>query len=112
MASLAPNSRSSAGRPGVEADGQHRREDQQHGEAVGDDLFRLLLVALPQRNGGAGRAAGTHQHGKGVQQHQDGGEQPHAGQRRRADARDVPDVNAVHDVIQQVAPPVPPPPGS
>ena len=87
---------------GVEHHGQHHREEQQHGKAVGDDLLRLLLVALPQRNGGAGRAARAHQHGERVQQHKDGGEQSHAGQRCRADAGNMSDVNAVHDVIQQV----------
>ena len=86
----------------VKADGEHDCKEQQHGEAVGDDLLRLLLLALPQRNGGARCAARAHQHGESVQQHQDGSEQPHAGQRRCADARDVPDVNAVHDVVQQI----------
>ena len=47
-------------------------------------------------------AARAHQHGKSVQQHQNGCEQPHAGQRCRANARNVADVNAVHDVIQQI----------
>ena len=87
---------------GVEHHGQHHREEQQHGKAVGDDLLRLLLVALSQRNGGAGCAARAHQHGECVQQHKDGGEQSHAGQRCRADAGNMSDVNAVHDVIQQV----------
>ena len=89
-------------RPGIEADGQHHRKEQQHGKAVGDDLFCLFLVALPQSNGGAGRTACTHQHGECIQQHQDGSEQAHAGQRCRTDARDMTDVNAVHDVVQQV----------
>ena len=61
-------------RPGIEADGQHHRKEQQHGKAVGDDLFCLLLVALSQRNGGAGCAARAHPHGERVQQHKDGGE--------------------------------------
>ena len=56
-------------------------------------------MALPQRNGRAGRAARADEHGKGVQQHQDGGKQPHARQRRRADALNVADVNAVYDVV-------------
>ena len=90
------------GCPGVEHHGQHHREEQQHGKAVGDDLLCLLLVALSQRNGGAGCAARAHQHGERVQQHKDGGEQSHAGQRCRADAGNMSDVNAVHDVIQQV----------
>ena len=87
---------------GVEHHGQHHREEQQHGKAVGDDLLCLLLVALSQCNGGAGCAARAHQHGERVQQHKDGGEQSHAGQRCRADAGNMSDVNAVHDVIQQV----------
>ena len=88
--------------PGIEANGQHHGKEHQHGKAVGDDLFGLLPVPLPQSNGGARRAARAHQHGKSVQQHQNGCEQPHAGQRCRANARNVADVNAVHDVIQQV----------
>ncbi len=87
---------------GVEHHGQHHREEQQHGKAVGDDLLRLLLVALSQRNGGAGCAARAHQHGERVQQHKDGGEQSHAGQRCRADTGNMSDVNAVYDAIQQV----------
>ena len=87
---------------GVEHDGQQHREDQQHGEAVADDLFRLVFVALAHGDGGAGRTTGTDEHRKGVQQHQDGGEQAHAGQRGCADAGDVADVDTVHDVIQQV----------
>ena len=90
------------GGPGVERDGQHHRKEHQHRKAVGDDLFRLLLIALSHGDGGPGRTARAHQHGKRIQQHQNGGEQPHAGQRRRADALDVTDVNAVHDVVQQV----------
>ena len=90
------------GCPGIKPDGQHHGKQHQHGEAVGDDLLRLLFVALPQRNGGAGRAACTDQHGKGIQQHQDGREQSHAGQCCCADAGDMPDVNAVYDVVQQV----------
>ena len=87
---------------GVEHHGQHHRKEQQHGKAVGDDLFCLFPVALPQSNGGAGRTACAHQHGECIQQHQDGSEQAHAGQRCRTDARDMADVNAVHDVVQQV----------
>ena len=90
------------GCPGVEHHGQHHRKEQQHGKAVGDDLLCLLLVALSQCNGGAGCAARAHQHGERVQQHKDGSEQAHAGQRCRADAGNMSDVNAVHDVIQQV----------
>ena len=88
--------------PGIEANGQHHGKEHQYGKAVGDDLFGLLPVPLPQSNGGARRAARAHQHGKSVQQHQNGCEQPHAGQRCRANARNVADVNAVHDVIQQI----------
>ena len=87
---------------GVKDDGQDDREEQRHGKAVADDLFCLLLVALAHGDGGAGRAAGADEHGKGVQEHQDGGKQAHAGQSRRADPRDVADVDAVHDVVQQV----------
>ena len=87
---------------GVEHDRQEHREDHQHGEAVADDLFCLLLIALAHGNGGAGGTARTDEHGKGVQQHQDGGEQAHARQRRRTDAGNVADVDAVHDVVQQV----------
>ena len=83
----------------VEGRRQYRGKEQQHGEAVADDLLGFLLVALPQRDGRAGRAARADEHGKGVQQHQDGGKQPHARQRRRADALNVADVDAVHDVV-------------
>ena len=88
--------------PGVEPHRQHDREGQQHRKAVGNDLFGLLPVPLPHGDGSPGRAAGTHQHGKGIQKHQNGGEQSHAGQRRRADAHNMADVNAVHNVVQQV----------
>ena len=47
-------------------------------------------------------AAGADEHGEGVQKHEDGGEQAHACQRRRADALDVADVDAVYDVIEQI----------
>ena len=90
------------GRTRIKADGQHHCKEHQHRKAVGDDLFGLLPVPLPQCNGGARCAARAHQHGECVQQHKDGGEQSHAGQRCRADAGDMSDVNAVHDVIQQV----------
>ena len=44
----------------------------------------------------------AHQHGERVQQHKNGREQSHAGERGCADALNVPDVNAVYDVVQQV----------
>ena len=86
----------------IKADGQHHCKEHQHRKAVGDDLFGLLPVPLPQCDGGARCTARAHQHGERVQQHEDGGEQSHAGERGCADALNVPDVNAVYDVVQQV----------
>ena len=90
------------GRTRIKAEGQHHGKQHQHSEAIGDDFLRLLLVALPQCDGGARCTARAHQHGERVQQHEDGGEQSHAGERGCADALNVPDVNAVYDVVQQV----------
>ena len=90
------------GSPGIEPDGKHHGKKQQHGKAVADDLFGFFFVALPQRDGRAGRAARADEHGKRVEQHQDGGKQAHTRQRRRANARNMADINTVHDVVQQV----------
>ena len=90
------------GRTGIEADRQHHGEEEQHGKAVANDLFGVLFVALPQCDGCAGRTARADEHGEGVQKHEDGGEQAHACQRRRADALDMADVDAVYDVIEQI----------
>ena len=90
------------GRTRIKADGQHHCKEHQHRKAVGDDLFGLLPVPLPQCDGGARCTTRAHQHGECVQQHEDGGEQSHAGERGCADALNVPDVNAVYDVVQQV----------
>lgn len=49
-----------------------------------------------------GGAAGTAQHGKGVEQHQDGHAQAHAGQGGGAYFGQVADINAVYNVVQQV----------
>ena len=46
--------------------------------------------------------AGAGQHGKGVDQHEDGHAQPHAGQGGGAHPRHVADVDAVHHVVQKV----------
>ena len=89
-------------RTGVEAQGEHHRKEHQDGKAVGNDLFCLLLVTLPHGDGGAGSAACAYQHGKGVQQHEDGGKKSHAGKGGCADAGNVSDVDAVYDVVQQV----------
>ena len=90
------------GRTRIKADGQHHCKEHQHRKAVGDDLFGLLPIPLPQCDGGARCTARAHQHGERVQQHEDGREQSHAGERGCADALNVPDVNAVYDVVQQV----------
>ncbi len=90
------------GSTGIEARRQHHGEKQQHGKAVADDFFGLVFVALSQRDGRAGRTARADEHGKGVQEHKDRRKQAHARQRRRTDALDVADVNAVYDVIEQV----------
>lgn len=90
------------GRTGIEARRQHHSEKQQHGKAVADDFFGLVFIALSQRDGRAGRTARADEHGEGVQEHKDRRKQAHARQRRRADALDVADVNAVYDVIEQI----------
>ena len=90
------------GRTGIEARRQHHREKQQHGKAVADDFFGLVFIALSQRDGRAGRTARADEHGEGVQEHKDRRKQTHARQRRRTDALDVADVNAVYDVIEQI----------
>ena len=59
------------GRTRIKADGQHHCKEHQHRKAVGDDLFGLLPVPLPQCNGGARCAARAHQHGERVQQLED-----------------------------------------
>ena len=90
------------GRTGIEARRQHHSEKQQHGKAVADDFFGLVFIALSQRDGRAGRTARADEHGEGVQEHKDRRKQTHARQRRRTDALDVADVNAVYDVIEQI----------
>ena len=87
---------------GVKTDGQHHGQPHQYRETVAYDALGLAVVLLAHGDGGTGGAAGADEHGKGVQKHQDGGKQAHAGQSRCADPRDVSDVNAVHDVVQQV----------
>ena len=60
------------------------------------------LIAAAHGNGRAGRAAGAAQHGKRGNQHQNGGKQANARQRGCADLRHMADIDAVHNVIQQV----------
>ena len=70
----------------VKDDGQDDREEQQHSKAVADDLSACFLSPWPMAMA-VRSAAGADEHGKGVQEHQDGGKQAHAGQSRRADPR-------------------------
>ena len=61
-----------------------------------------IVIAAAHGNGRAGRAAGAAQHGKRGNQHQNGGKQANARQRGCADLRHMADIDAVHNVIQQV----------
>ena len=83
----------------VEHSGQNHRQKQQNGKAVGNDLFGGVPVALAHGDGRPGCAARSRQHGKGGNEHQNGGEQPHTGERRAADLRNVADVNSIDHVI-------------
>ena len=61
-----------------------------------------IVIAAAHGNGRAGRAAGAAQHGKRGNQHQNGGKQANARQRGCADLRHMANIDAVHNVIQQV----------
>ena len=86
----------------VEHPGEHHRQKQQHRKAAADNFLRLLLVSPAHGNGSQGRAAGTCQHSKGGYQHKNGGKEAHTGEGVSADFRNMPDVNPIHNVVQQV----------
>lgn len=90
------------GRKGEEEGGQHHRQPDEHRQTVAHDPLGAVLVVLAQGDGRPGRAACPAEHGESVDQHQNRHAEPHAGQRRGADALDVPDVDSVHNVIQQI----------
>ena len=86
----------------IKHNGQHSRQNQQQRKAVAHDFFSGIVIAAAHGNGRAGRAAGAAQHGKRGNQHQNGGKQANARQRGCADLRHMADIDAVHNVIQQV----------
>ena len=86
----------------IEYRGQQYGQQHQHSEAVAQNFFCPVLVALSHGNGCPGSAAGTCQHGGGGDQHEDGGEEAHAGEGGAADFGNVADVDPVNDVVEQV----------
>lgn len=86
----------------VKQKGQHRCQNEQEREAAAQNLFCGAVVLLPHRDRRSGCTAGTGQHGKGVDQYEDRGEQTNARQRNCADISHVANINAVNDVVQQI----------
>ena len=89
-------------RRGIEAGSQHHGEDQQHRKAVAHDLFRPVLILLAHGNGRAGRATGTGQHSKAVDQHQNRQKQSRAGQGVRTHFGNMADIDPVNNIVEQI----------
>ena len=86
-----------------EKDGcQQGAEDQQHRESRLQDALRPGVVALAARDGAQGIAACAAQVCECRDQGNEGKGDADAGQRRRADAGDVSDEDAVHNVVEHV----------
>ena len=90
------------GRCGIEKHREHHGKDQQHTKAGIHNLFGSFLFPLPQRNGRAGRTACADDHGKRIEQHENGCKQAHARKRRRTDARNVADIDSIYNVVKQI----------
>ena len=86
----------------IKQKGQHRCQNEQEGKTAAQNLFCGAVVLLTHRDRRSGCAAGTGQHGKGIDQHEDGGEQANARQRNCTDVSHVANINAVNDVVQQI----------
>ena len=81
---------------------QHRRGAQEQGHRVAQDALSPLPVSRPQADGGQRGAPLAGKGGEGGDQGDDGKGHPQAGEGGAPDDRDVADIDAVHDVVQQV----------
>ena len=85
---------------------QHRRQRQRNRDlqrkAAAQQLFGRVVIAAPHRDGSPRRAAGGDQRRERRHDHNDRHAHAHASQREAADARDVTDVDAIHDVVEHI----------
>ena len=81
---------------------QHGGQDQKQAEAVSEDALRVLFISLPQPHGKQNGAADPHQRRERGKQGDDGRADAGPGQGDRADLRNVPHIDAVHDAVEHV----------
>ena len=81
---------------------QHGTRQQQHSKGRSHDPSSFFFVSCTSRDGEKRRAAHAKQVGKGIEDHNNGKTDAQAGQRQVAGARDLADIHAVHNIVEQV----------
>ena len=86
----------------VECHSQDSCQDQQEGKTIAHDVFSLFLFSAAHVDSCPRRTAGAGQQSEGCEQHQNRGEKPDAGESQPADFRDMPDVNSIDYIVEQI----------
>ena len=82
--------------------GQDQRHENQHGGAVAQDFFRVVLLSLSHHDGGSRSAAHAHQSREGGNGHDERHGDTHAGEGIGADVLNVSDVHTVHHIVHDI----------
>ena len=82
--------------------GQDQCHENQHGGAVSQNFFRIVLLSLSHHDGGSRRAAHAHQSRESGNRHDERHGNAHAGEGVGTDVLNMPDVHTVHHIVHDI----------